>query len=450
MPSLVDLASLRSALAKNKLDPKLINPKVPVDLIIDHSVQVDSYGSAQALNDNLALEFKRNKERYEFLKWGQNSLQNFRVFPPGAGIIHQINLEYLSPLVHLRDNSIFPDTLVGTDSHTTMINGLGVLGWGVGGIEAESVMLEQPIYMKIPEVIGVKLTGQLDAKTTATDLALRIAEILRGYGVVEKFVEFYGDGLASLSLADRATIANMSPEYGSTVCYFPIDEASINYMRKTGRSEQVINQAEEYCKAIGIFRSAHSPEPLFSATIELDLSTVVPSIAGPKRPQDRIELAKSQQTWLKALTAAVKDRGFAIAKEDLAVTSPVKNSDFALKHGAVVIAAITSCTNTSNPNLMMAAGLLAKKAQALGLSTKPWVKTSLAPGSRVVSDYLQAAGLQPALDELGFYTVGYGCTTCIGNSGPLKPEISAAIAEKKLVACAVLSGNRNFEGRNSC
>ncbi|MBL0691821.1 MAG: aconitate hydratase AcnA [SAR324 cluster bacterium] len=447
VPSLVDLASLRTALQENGFSPDEINPRVPVDLIIDHSIQVDSYGTNNALADNMATEFKRNRERYEFLKWGQNSFDNLRVFPPGAGIIHQVNLEYLSPVSHSLDGVTFPDTLVGTDSHTTMINGLGVLGWGVGGIEAESVMLGQPIYMKIPEVVGFKLINKASAGITATDLVLRVTQMLRAKGVVEKFVEFFGSGLDSLSLADRATIANMSPEYGATMGYFPVDNETLRYLASTGRSADSIERTKAYYKALGIFRDSTTKDPIFSDMLELDLSTLVPSIAGPKRPQDRIDLTDAKQAWSTNLTVPVKDRGFGLADSSLADQSQIKGSGDILHHGSVVIAAITSCTNTSNPALMLTAGLLAKKAVKLGLKTKPWVKTSLAPGSRVVTDYLAEADLQKYLDILGFNTVGYGCTTCIGNSGPLMPQISAAIKDKDLVVCSVLSGNRNFEGR---
>ena len=447
VPLLVDLASLRSALGKNNLNPDLINPLVPVDLIIDHSVQVDAYGSNTALDENLKHEFSRNQERYEFLKWGQQAFKNFRVFPPGVGIIHQVNLEYLSPLVQKKEGYLLPDTLVGTDSHTTMINGLGVLGWGVGGIEAESAMLGQPIYMKIPEVIGFQLHGQLNPNVTATDLVLRITEILRKKGVVEKFVEFYGSGLSQLSLPDRATIGNMAPEYGATMGFFPVDAETIRYLRQTGRDQETVELAEKYFKALKMFRTDSSLDPIFSDVLELDLSTVRPSIAGPKRPQDRIDLTDSKSAWHKALQDPIAKRGFELKENQISATAKVEGKNYYLSHGSVVIAAITSCTNTSNPSVLLNAGLLSKKSVEKGLNSKPWVKTSLAPGSRVVTDYLSATGLQQAFDALGFHTVGYGCTTCIGNSGPLPEKIVQAIREKDLVACSVLSGNRNFEGR---
>ncbi len=447
VPSLVDLATLRSELAERNLDPELINPQVPVDLIIDHSVQVDQFATKLALHENSRIEFKRNFERYKFLKWGQSSFKNLTVFPPGAGIIHQINLEYLSKLTNLRDGFCLPDSLVGTDSHTTMINGLGVVGWGVGGIEAESAMLNQPIFMKLPEVVGFNLSGSPKPGVTATDIVLRVTEILRAEGVVEKFVEFYGTGLDSISVVDRATIANMSPEYGATMGYFPVDADTIHYLRKTGRNEEDIVRSEAYFKALGIFRDKNTKEPSFSSTISLDLSTVVPSIAGPKRPQDRIDLTSAQKNWHQVLAAPIKQRGFEVKAENANIQASVEGKDFKLSHGSIVIAAITSCTNTSNPGLLLTAGLLAKKAYEKGLRSKPWVKTSFAPGSRVVTDYMEISKLQPYLEHLGFNIVGYGCTTCIGNSGPLNPEISKAIKDNNLVACSILSGNRNFEGR---
>jgi len=448
VPSLVDLAALRSAMKEMKGDPSVINPRVPVDLIIDHSIQVDAFGSSDSLQTNMKREFERNRERYEFLKWGQNAFKNLTVFPPGAGIVHQVNLEYLASVVQSRDGFCFSDTVVGTDSHTPMVNGLGVMGWGVGGIEAESVMLGQPIYMRVPRVVGMKLTGALPLGTTATDLVLRIVEILRKHGVVEKFVEFYGDGLSALSLADRATIGNMAPEYGATMGFFPTDHITLDYLKKTGRPDEVIERVEVYCKSQGIFRTDGMSAPLFSETLELDLSTVETSIAGPKRPHDRIALSNVKEQWSKLLKTPIKERGFELddAAIGASVTIPA-SPPYELTHGSIVLAAITSCTNTSNPSVMMAAGILAKKAFEQGLQTKPWVKTSLAPGSRVVTDYLSASGLDKYLEKMGFYNVGYGCTSCIGNSGPLAPEIEAAVKDKNLTVAAVLSGNRNFEGR---
>ena len=450
VPAVVDLASLRSAMVAMNGDPSVINPRVPVDLVIDHSIQVDFFGSSGALNKNMEIEFRRNRERYEFLKWGKQAFDNFNVYPPGVGIVHQVNLETAASVVQSRDGVCFPDTVVGTDSHTTMINGLGVMGWGVGGIEAESVMLGQPIYMLIPEVIGFRLQGKLQEGATATDLVLRVVEMLRQKGVVEKFVEFFGSGLNNLTLADRATLANMAPEYGATMGFVPVDDETLNYLRGTGRPEALVQRIERYSKAQGLFRRNGTPDPKFTDTLELDLSTVEPALAGPKRPQDRVNLSHMQPKWQKTLQASTKERGFELSGDELESTVPVKGIESGeLKHGSVVIAAITSCTNTSNPSVMLAAGLLAKKAVEKGLKRQPWVKTSLGPGSRVVTDYLQATGLNEALDVLGFHTVGYGCTTCIGNSGPLPENVVSAINEGDLVVTSVLSGNRNFEGRIS-
>ena len=450
VPALVDLAALRSAMVAMNGDPGVINPRVPVDLVIDHSIQVDAFGSSDALKKNMEIEFKRNRERYEFLKWGKQAFDNFNVYPPGVGIVHQVNLETVATVVQSRNGVCFPDTLVGTDSHTTMINGMGVMGWGVGGIEAESVMLGQPIYMLIPEVIGFRLSGKLQQGSTATDLVLRVVEMLRKKGVVEKFVEFFGPGLNNLKLADRATLANMAPEYGATMGFVPVDNETLNYLRGTGRPDSLVQRIECYCKAQGIFRTSNTPDPEFSDTLELDLSTVEPALAGPKRPQDRVNLSQMQPTWQKTLRASRKDRGFELSENEIETSVPMQGiSSGELKHGSVVIAAITSCTNTSNPSVMLAAGLLAKKAVEKGLNRQPWVKTSLSPGSRVVTDYLEAAGLNEALDALGFHTVGYGCTTCIGNSGPLPENVVSAINEGGLVVTSVLSGNRNFEGRIS-
>ena len=450
VPALVDLAALRSAMVAMNGDPGVINPRVPVDLVIDHSIQVDAFGSSDALKKNMEIEFKRNRERYEFLKWCKQAFDNFNVYPPGVGIVHQVNLETAATVVQSRNGVCFPDTLVGTDSHTTMINGMGVMGWGVGGIEAESVMLGQPIYMLIPEVIGFRLSGKLQQGATATDLVLRVVEMLRKKGVVEKFVEFFGPGLNNLKLADRATLANMAPEYGATMGFVPVDNETLNYLRGTGRPDSLVQRIECYCKAQGIFRTSNTPDPEFSDTLELDLSTVEPALAGPKRPQDRVNLSQMQPTWQKTLRASRKDRGFELSENEIETSVPVQDiSSGELKHGSVVIAAITSCTNTSNPSVMLAAGLLAKKAVEKDLNRQPWVKTSLSPGSRVVTDYLKAAGLNEALDALGFHTVGYGCTTCIGNSGPLPENVVSAINEGGLVVTSVLSGNRNFEGRIS-
>ncbi len=433
VPAVVDLAAMRDAAGD---DPARINPQIPIDLIIDHSVMVDEFATPGAFANNVALEVKRNDERYRFLKWGAQAFNNFRVVPPGTGICHQVNLEYLARTVWQHevngDNYAFPDTLVGTDSHTTMINGLGVLGWGVGGIEAEAGMLGQPISLLIPEVVGFQFTGQLREGITATDLVLTVTQMLRAHGVVGKFVEFFGDGLAQLPLADRATLANMAPEYGATCGFFPVDGETIRYLELTGRDEATLKLAETYCRAQGMWYEPDTPDPVFSSSLTLDLSTVEASLAGPKRPQDRVALS------------AIKTA----TEEIIGSTAPLeRGADDELVDGDVVIAAVTSCTNTSNPKVMMAAGLLARNARAAGLTTKPWVKTSLAPGSKVVTEYLTATGLQQELDAIGFNLVGYGCTTCIGNSGPLPAEIEAQIKEKNLTVASVLSGNRNFEGR---
>ncbi len=454
VPCVVDLAAMRATMKDLGGDPNKINPLVPCDLVIDHSVQIDYFGSDDALEKNVQREFERNKERYEFLKWGQKSLQNFRCVPPATGIVHQVNLEYLADVV-LRgsrdgDTLAYPDSCVGTDSHTTMINGIGVVGWGVGGIEAEAVMLGQPVYMLMPEVIGFELTGRLPEGATATDLVLTVVEQLRARGVVGKFVEFFGDGMRAMSLADRATIANMAPEYGATMGFFPVDEETLSYMRLTGRDEAQVRLVEDYLKAQGMFASADAPTPEFTDTMKLDLASVVPSLAGPKRPQDRVALSDMKPEFRSALERPVAERGFALDGDALTRTGTVANgASHDITHGAVVIAAITSCTNTSNPDVLVAAGLVAKKAVEKGLTVKPWVKTSLAPGSRVVTDYLEKAGLDSALDTLGFQTVGYGCTTCIGNSGPLPDPVAQAVRDADLVAASVLSGNRNFEGRVS-
>ena len=446
VPAVVDLAAMRDAVVKLGGSADKINPLSPAELVIDHSVQIDHYGSANALDLNNKIEFQRNKERYSFLRWGQSAFKNFRVVPPNTGIVHQVNLEYLSRVVFDVEKQgvrkAYPDTVVGTDSHTTMINGLGVLGWGVGGIEAEAAMLGQPITMLIPNVVGFKLTGALKEGATATDLVLTVTEMLRDLGVVGKFVEFYGDGLAQLPLADRATLGNMSPEFGSTCAIFPIDGETLRYLELSGRDAAQVALIEAYAKAQGLWRHDGQPDALYSDTLELDMGTVEPSIAGPKRPQDRIALSVADSTYRKHLDAAV-------AKRDAggSASASLDGEDVEIRDGAVLIAAITSCTNTSNPAVMVAAGLLARNANERGLKTKPWVKTSLAPGSRVVTDYLEKSGLLDDLDALGFYTVGYGCTTCIGNSGPLKPEIEAAVKEGDIVATSVLSGNRNFEGR---
>ncbi len=447
IPCLVDLAAMRSALARLGADPAKVNPLVPVDMVIDHSVQVDFYGTKDALEKNLAMEFGRNNERYQFAKWGQKALRNFRVVPPGTGIVHQVNLEYLAKVTFVKDGVAFPDTLVGTDSHTTMINGLGVVGWGVGGIEAEAVMVGQPLYIVTPEVIGFNLHGSLKEGVTATDLTLTVVQMLRKKGVVEKFVEFYGTGLSNMSLADRATIANMAPEYGATMGYFPIDAEAIRYLRATNRNAEA-DLTEAYAQAQGLYRTDATPDPVFTDTLELDLSTVEPSVAGPKRPQDRVALTQVKQTFNAALTAPTKDRGFGLKTEELANTAVVKSTEnLTLHHGAVVIAAITSCTNTSNPSVMLGAGILAQKAVAKGLRVPAYVKTSLAPGSKVVTEYLRDANLIEPLEALGFNVIGYGCTTCIGNSGPLPAAVAKAVTESNIVTSAVISGNRNFEGR---
>ncbi|MCE9629667.1 MAG: aconitate hydratase AcnA [Planctomycetia bacterium] len=461
VPCVVDLAAMRTAMKRLGGDPRKINPLVPVDLVIDHSVQVDFFGSSDALENNVDIEFGRNAERYAFLRWGQQAFQNFRVVPPAIGIVHQVNLEYLAGCVFLRDPDqreaggqrtlpvAVPDTLVGTDSHTTMINGLGVVGWGVGGIEAEAVMLGQALSLLLPEVVGFELTGHLPPGATATDLVLTVTEILRKEGVVGKFVEFFGSGLKGMSLADRATIANMAPEYGATMGFFPIDDETLAYLRLTGRPAGQVTLVERYMKEQGMFRTEAAPIPEFTKRLALDLGSVVPSLAGPKRPQDRVPLTNVKQAFAESLVAPTAKRGFALEGPALVRTGTVRENGHAdtIGHGAVVIAAITSCTNTSNPSVMVAAGLVARKAVAKGLTTKPWVKTSLAPGSRVVTDYLEKSGLDKDLDALGFETVGYGCTTCIGNSGPLPDHVAAAVTEGDLVAAAVLSGNRNFEGR---
>ncbi|MEN3792467.1 aconitate hydratase AcnA [Fulvimarina sp. MAC3] len=471
VPAVVDLAAMRDATKQLGADPKKVNPLVPVDLVIDHSVMVDYFGSPDAFEKNVDAEYGRNKERYQFLRWGSEAFQNFRVVPPGTGICHQVNLEYLGQTVWTREidgeTVAYPDTLVGTDSHTTMINGLSVLGWGVGGIEAEAAMLGQPISMMIPEVIGFRLEGKLPEGTTATDLVLTVTEMLRKKGVVGKFVEFFGPGLSNLTLEDQATIANMAPEYGATCGFFPIDKDTLAYLEATGREKDRIALVETYGKAQGMFREDATPDPVFTDTLELDLSTVVPSLAGPKRPQDRVALTEAANAFHKALheiqggrkqddnpqsagDSRFMDEGATLPNEvpgDIAYRYDVEGAAHGLSHGDVVIAAITSCTNTSNPNVLVAAGLVARKAYEKGLTVKPWVKTSLAPGSQVVTEYLKKSGLQTDLDKMGFNLVGYGCTTCIGNSGPLPEPISEAINENDLVACSVLSGNRNFEGR---
>lgn len=464
VPCVVDLAAMRDAMKKLGGDPSLINPLVKCDLVIDHSVQVDAFGPATklgtALTINAAREFERNNERYEFLRWGQQSLNNFTCVPPATGIVHQVNLEYLAGVVLTKEADgetvVYPDSCVGTDSHTTMINGLGVVGWGVGGIEAEAVMLGQPIYMLTPEVIGFRLKGKLPEGATATDMVLTVTQILRKKGVVDKFVEFFGEGLSHLSVPDRATIANMAPEYGATMGFFPVDSATLAYMRLTARSEEQIALVEAYCKATGLFWQPGAPEPEYTDVMELDLSTVQPSLAGPKRPQDRVELKNIKSDFVRSLAAPLGNTSFGLTADKIfGASGTVKHgadSGFSgqtskITHGAVVIAAITSCTNTSNPDVMIAAGLVARKARALGLTRKPWVKTSLAPGSKVVTEYYNKSGLTEDLDALGFQTVGYGCTTCIGNSGPLPDEVEAAIKEGDLFVASVLSGNRNFEGR---
>lgn len=453
VPAVVDLAAMRDAMKLLGGDPKKINPLIPVDLVIDHSVQVDYFGAADSLARNVEVEFERNKERYEFLRWGQQAFDNFRVVPPNTGIVHQVNLEFLAKTVFLGKDYggavAYPDTLVGTDSHTTMINGLGVLGWGVGGIEAEATMLGQPLYMLMPEVVGMKLVGRLAAGSTATDLVLRVTEILRKEGVVNKFVEFFGEGVSRMSLADRATIANMAPEYGATMGFFPVDSETLVYMHRTGRTSDEIELVERYCKEQGLFRVDGSPELSYTKILTLDLESIEPSMAGPKRPQDRVPLKSIKTSFAKALSAPIAERGFGLSAEQIGSTAAVANNGHSatIGHGSVVIASITSCTNTSNPSVMLGAGLLAKKAVARGLKVKSFVKTSLAPGSRVVTDYLTKADVLGSLEQLGFFVVGYGCTTCIGNSGPLPEAVSNAIMEGNLVAAAVLSGNRNFEGR---
>lgn len=453
VPVVVDLASLRSAMKEMGGDPNKINPAIPVDLVIDHSVQVDKYGNASALQANMDLEFERNAERYNFLKWAQTAYTNFRAVPPATGIVHQVNLEYLAPVVHVTENAdgtfeTFPDSVVGTDSHTTMINGIGVLGWGVGGIEAEAGMLGQPSYFPIPEVIGVKLTGDLPNGTTATDLALKVTQVLRQRGVVGKFVEFFGPGVTKLPLADRATISNMAPEYGATCGFFAIDEESLNYMRLTGRDEEHIAVVEAYLKANHMFFDP-SLEPVYTDVLEVNLADIEPNLSGPKRPQDLIPLSEMRARYKEAVVAPQGTQGFGLTEDEFSKTSVAKfaEGDVEIPTGAVAIAAITSCTNTSNPYVLIAAGLVAKKAVEKGLTVPKWVKTSLAPGSKVVTGYLEDSGLQTYLDEIGFNTVGYGCTTCIGNSGPLLPEIEDAIKENDLFVTSVLSGNRNFEGR---
>ncbi|MEC0205569.1 aconitate hydratase AcnA [Paenibacillus lautus] len=454
VPVVVDLAAMRDTVKKSGGDPKQINPLVPVDLVIDHSVMVDAFGTDQALETNMRLEFERNEERYRFLRWAQTAFNNFRAVPPGTGIVHQVNLEYLASVAATKtvdgETLVFPDSLVGTDSHTTMINGLGVVGWGVGGIEAEAGMLGQPLYFVTPEVIGFKLTGSLAEGATATDLALTVTELLRKKGVVGKFVEFYGPGLANISLADRATVANMAPEYGATIGFFPVDSETLAYLRNTGRTDEQVELVESYYKAQNMFRTADTPDPEFSDVIELDLASVVPSLAGPKRPQDRIELTNMKQNFNDIIRTPIDKGGYGLSDEKIAETVKVNHKDGSTSEmgtGAVVIAAITSCTNTSNPSVMLGAGLLAKKAVERGLTKPGYVKSSLTPGSLVVTDYLEKSGLLHYLEALGFYVAGYGCATCIGNSGPLPDEVSEAIADNDMTVAAVLSGNRNFEGR---
>lgn len=454
VPAVVDLASLRKAMADLGGDPDKINPEKTVDLVIDHSVQVDAYGSADSLRVNMDLEFERNAERYQFLSWAQKSFNNYRAVPPATGIVHQVNLEYLADVVHVAETAdgeleAYPDTLVGTDSHTTMINGLGVLGWGVGGIEAEAGMLGQPSYFPVPEVVGVKLTGELPNGATATDLALKVTQVLRSQGVVGKFVEFFGPGVSVLPLADRATIANMAPEYGATCGFFPIDDESLAYMRLTGREEEQINVVEQYCKANGLFFDP-TLEPVYTNVVEIDLSIIEANLSGPKRPQDLIPLSKMKEEFVKAVSAPQGNQGFGLQADELeksAVVNFQNGDETTIKTGAVAIASITSCTNTSNPYVLVGAGLVAKRAVELGMEVPKFVKTSLAPGSKVVTGYLRDSGLLPYLEQIGFNLVGYGCTTCIGNSGPLKEEIEKTIAENDLLVTSVLSGNRNFEGR---
>jgi len=453
VPAVVDLAAMRSAIARLGGDPTRINPLIPVDLVIDHSIQVDWFGSPEALAANVELEFARNRQRYEFLRWGQKAFSNFRVVPPAVGIVHQVNLEFLAKVVFLRQDDAGPvaaaDTLVGTDSHTTMINGLGVVGWGVGGIEAEAAMLGQPLGILLPEVVGFEMTGRLPPGATATDLVLTVTEMLRAEGVVGKFVEYFGPGVVGMTVADRATVANMAPEYGATMGFFPVDDQTLDYLRQTGRTEDEVQLAERFTKEQQLFRAAGAPPPTYTKTLSLDLSTVEPSMAGPKRPQDRVPLAAMKESFRRSLRAPLGERGFALSEEDACRTAEVIDGDRVdrIGHGAVVIAAITSCTNTSNPTVMLAAGLLARKALERGLAVPLHVKTSLAPGSRVVTDYLERTGLDKPLAALGFETVGYGCTTCIGNSGPLPDPVAKTVSEGNLVVSAVLSGNRNFEGR---
>jgi aconitate hydratase len=454
VPVVVDLAAMRATMAREGGDPKRINPLVPVDLVIDHSVMVDAFGSPDALEINMDYEFERNEERYRFLRWAQTAFDNFRAVPPATGIVHQVNLEYLASVAATKvidgETVVYPDSLVGTDSHTTMINGLGIVGWGVGGIEAEAGMLGQPLYFVAPEVIGFKLTGSLAEGSTATDLALTVTQILRKKGVVGKFVEFYGPGLSNISLADRATVANMAPEYGATVGFFPVDNETLKYLRNTGREEEQVALVEAYYKAQGMFRTDSTPDPAFTDVIELDLSTVVPSLAGPKRPQDRIELTSMKESFDSIIRTPIDKGGYGLSEEKIAEMVEVQyaNGDSVkMGTGAVVIAAITSCTNTSNPSVMLAAGLVAKKAVARGLRKPAYVKSSLTPGSLVVTEYLNKAGLMESLEALGFHVAGYGCATCIGNSGPLPDEVSKAITDNDMTVAAVLSGNRNFEGR---
>ncbi|SDC25949.1 aconitate hydratase [Melghirimyces thermohalophilus] len=451
VPAVVDLAALRSAMDRVGGDPKRINPLIPVDLVIDHSVMVDKFGTQDALEFNMNREFERNEERYRLLRWAKEAFDNFRAVPPATGIVHQVNLEYLAKVAQTREVDgelqVFPDSLVGTDSHTTMINGLGILGWGVGGIEAEAGMLGQPLYFLTPDVIGFKLTGQLAEGATATDLALTVTQMLREKGVVGKFVEFYGPGLSNIGLADRATVANMAPEYGATMGFFPVDEESLNYLANTGRDDNLVELVREYYTAQGMFRTDDTPDPAFTDTLELDLGDVKPSLAGPRRPQDRIELTDMKETWNNTLTKPIEEGGFGTEDTDKKVSVEYNGETFELSHGDVVIAAITSCTNTSNPSVMLGAALLADKAVKKGLTVKPYVKTSLTPGSKVVTEYLQKSGLMDSLNKLGFTLAGYGCATCIGNSGPLPEEISQAIKDGDLTVASVLSGNRNFEGR---
>lgn len=448
VPAVVDLAAMREGMVKLGGKANEINPLIPVDLVIDHSVSIEKFGTTKAFEENVQIEYERNGERYQFLKWGQKAFKNFRVVPPGTGIVHQVNLEYLADCVWTNQidgkTVAYPDTCVGTDSHTTMINGLSVLGWGVGGIEAEAAMLGQPVTMLIPDVVGFKLIGKLPEGATATDLVLNVVQMLRAHGVVDKFVEFFGPGMKDLPLADRSTLANMAPEYGATCGFFPIDEKTIDYLRFSGRKEETVKLVEAYAKEQGLWADEKDGDPVFTSVLELDLSTVEPCISGPKRPQDKILLRESKASFVKDL-----EKTFKVAPNEFNKGEKVAGRDFELNHGAVVISAITSCTNTSNPSVMIGAGILAKKAHQLGLNVKPWVKTSLAPGSKVVTDYLVESGLQEYLDHLGYNLVGYGCTTCIGNSGPLDPEFSKAIAKGNITTCSVLSGNRNFEGRIS-